>query len=338
MSEVILSISKLETVYRAEGKEIKAIRNLDLDIYRGETLALVGESGSGKSTLGLSIMRLIEPPNEIVKGRMIFHGDDEDVSILDLTLPKMRMFRWKKVSMIFQSAMNVLNPIMRIEDQFMDTFEAHGIQGNYDERINHYLQLAGLGESVRRLYPHQLSGGMKQRVCIALSLSCEPELLIADEPTTALDVVVQKEILIELNKLKRELNLSIIFITHDLRVAASVADRIGTFYGGRLIEVGKKEQIIKNPRHPYTKLLLSSIITTHTPRGKKLATLEGTPPDLSQVIEGCSFYERCPVRLDGCRTYDLTPVNLENGHFAECIRAKETFDFASANVKLEEVK
>jgi peptide/nickel transport system ATP-binding protein len=254
------------------------------------------------------------------------------VSILELSLPEIRSFRWKKISMIFQSAMNVLDPVMRIQDQFIETFEAHSIKGNYGEKINHFLELAGLGSNVRRMYPHELSGGMKQRVCIALALSCEPELLIADEPTTALDVVVQKEVLLELNKLKRNLNLSIIFITHDLRVAASVADRIGIFYAGRIVELGPRNRIIANPRHPYSKLLLSSIITTNTERGKKLATLSGSPPDLSQNIVGCSFYERCPVRMDSCRTYNLERITVEPDHFVECLRAHEELDVTSASI------
>ena len=337
MSENILTVSDLVTLYKAETKTVKAIRNLDLGVRRGETIALVGESGSGKSTLGLSILRLIEAPNEISNGKMIFHDTDGDISILDLSLPEIRKFRWKKVSMVFQSAMNVLNPIMRIEDQFIETFDAHNIGGDHSERINHYLDLAGLGPKVRRLYPHELSGGMKQRVCIALALSCEPEMLIADEPTTALDVVVQKEVLLELNNLKNNLNLSIIFITHDLRVAATVADRIGIFYAGRLVELGPKDRVIANPRHPYSKLLLSSIITTSTPRGQKLATLSGSPPDLSQTISGCSFYDRCPVRLDACRSYDLDRVTIENDHFAECIRAKEDLDVVKAALNKKEL-
>ena len=337
MSENILTVTDLVTLYKAESKEVRAIRDLNFEVRKGETIALVGESGSGKSTLGLSILRLIEPPNEISQGKMIFNDHDGEVSILDLSLPEIRKFRWKKISMVFQSAMNVLNPVMRIEDQFIETFEAHNIEGDYSERINHYLELAGLGSKVRRLYPHELSGGMKQRVCIALALSCEPELLIADEPTTALDVVVQKEVLLELNKLKTNLHLSIIFITHDLRVAASVADRIGIFYAGRLVELGPRERIISNPRHPYSKLLLSSIITTNTPRGKKLATLSGSPPDLSVEIKGCSFYARCPVRVDSCLSYNLERISVEKDHFAECIRAKEEIDVTTAALNAKEV-
>lgn len=327
MNEVILSVKGLNTVYKTGKRNTRALRDLNIDIYRGETISLVGESGSGKSTLGLSIMRLIEEPNIIEvdeeKGAGIyFYEHGNETSIMELSLPKIREFRWKKIAMIFQSAMNVLNPVMRIEAQFIETFEAHKIEGNFGERINHYLEIAGLSKNVRRLYPHELSGGMKQRVCIALALSCEPDLLIADEPTTALDAVVQKEILLELTRLKEELHLTIVFITHDLRVAASVSDRIGIFYGGRVVELGTKEDILNNPAHPYTNLLLSSIVTMKTPKDADLATLSGTPPDLSMDIPGCSFLERCPIAEAGCRTYDLDPVHLNKGHFAECIKAK----------------
>jgi peptide/nickel transport system ATP-binding protein len=327
VSDNILSIHNLETDYSlGNGGYVKAIRSLDLDVKRGESLALVGESGSGKSTLALSIMRLIENPNKIASGEIIFYDKDRDISVLKLGENGSRVFRWKKVAMIFQSAMNILNPVMRVENQFIDTFEAHNIQDDYSARIDKYLTIAGLGNKVRRLYPHELSGGMKQRVSIALALSCEPELLIADEPTTALDVVVQREILFELKQLKNTLKLSIIFITHDLSVAAAVADRIGIFYAGRIVEIGKKEDVIKNTAHPYAKLLLGSIVTLSTPRGKELSSLEGTPPDLSKEITGCSFYERCPSHVKQCLTYDLQPLKVGEDHYVECLRAQELLD------------
>lgn len=316
----ILTIKNLETVYSTDTGDVKAVRSLDLNVTRGETLALVGESGSGKSTLGLSILRLLDPPNGVREGEMIFHDSEGDVSILDASLIELREFRWKKISMIFQSAMNVLNPVMRIEDQFIDTFEAHNIEGDYSERIDHYLELAGLGPKVRRLYPHELSGGMRQRVTIALALSCEPELLIADEPTTALDVVVQREILYELNRLKKELNLSIIFITHDLSVAASIADRIGIFYAGRVVELGPKKEVIENPQHPYASMLIGSILTMNTSRNAPLKSLTGVPPDLKKEITGCSFYPRCPVKEFSCTKYDLSPMYTDKNHYVECVK------------------
>ncbi len=321
MNENILNIKSLETVYRTDsGGYVKALRSLTLDVKRGETLALVGESGSGKSTLALSILRLIEPPNKIVNGEILFHGREDDFNILDLDLGALRRFRWRKVSMVFQSAMNILNPVSRVEDQFEDTFEAHNVDGDHASRIDKYLNMAGLGVNVKHMFPHELSGGMKQRVNIALALSCEPELLIADEPTTALDVVVQREILYELNELKKKLNLTIIFITHDLGVASSIADKIGIFYGGRVVEYGTRDEIINRPAHPYPKLLLLSTVTLATPRLSSLASLAGSPPDLSKPIYGCSFYDRCPIREKACLSYNLDPIEVSSDHYVECIK------------------
>ncbi|AKA49248.1 hypothetical protein IX51_09170 [uncultured archaeon] len=315
----LLSIRGLETVFDTKRGTVKALRSLDLDIHKGETLALVGESGSGKSTLGLSIMRLIESPGRIAEGSIILHAT-EDVDVTSLKGGKLRRFRWKKVAMVFQSAMNVLNPVMRIEDQFIDALEAHDIdKSEISGRIDHYLKLAGLGPKVRRLYPHELSGGMRQRVNIALALSCEPDLLIADEPTTALDVVVQKEILKSLNTLKKQLGLTIIFITHDISVAASVADRMAIFYAGRIVEIGPKEEVINRPRHPYSKALLSSIITLNTKRGQDLISLKGNPPDLITPIEGCSFHNRCPSARPECLKYKPVESLVSSDHYVECL-------------------
>ena len=319
MSFPILSIKKLNTVFHTPSGDVMALRNLSLEVNKGEVLAIVGESGSGKSTLGFSILRLIENPGEIISGSIVFHSPERDVHILDLSLPQLREFRWANISMIFQSAMNVLNPIARIEKQFIDTFEAHNIEGDYQERINKYLEIAGLGKQVKKMFPHELSGGMKQRVNIALALSCEPSILIADEPTTALDVVVQKEILSSIMRIKDELNLTVIFITHDLSVASSIADRLAIFYAGRPVEVGSADKILRSPQHPYTTLLLSSVISLNTNREASLKTMGGSPPDLKKRIPGCSFLERCPIGEEACSTYDLFPAKVHGDVFVECI-------------------
>ncbi len=320
MSFPILSIKKLKTVFHTPSGDVQALRDLNLEVNKGEVLAIVGESGSGKSTLGFSILRLIDPPGEIAEGSIVFHGPEGDVSILDLSLPLLREFRWVNISMIFQSAMNVLNPVTRIERQFIDTFEAHRIEGNYDERIDKYLNIAGLGKQVKKMFPHELSGGMRQRVNIALALSCEPHILIADEPTTALDVVVQKEILSAILKIKNELDLTVMFITHDLSVASSIADRLAIFYAGRPVEVGPAEKVLKSPQHPYTALLLSSMISLDTNRKANLITMGGSPPDLKRQITGCSFVDRCPIAEEACRTYDLSPAKTETGVYVECMK------------------
>ena len=315
----LLSISNLETVFETNKGTVKALRSISLDVLKGETIALVGESGSGKSTLGLSILKLIEKPGKIKAGEITFKSADGDIDVLGLEGGKLRRYRWKKVAMVFQSAMNVLNPVMRIEDQFLDTMQAHDIPSEEaSQRIDHYLELAGLGSKVRRLYPHELSGGMRQRVNIALALSCEPDLLIADEPTTALDVVVQKEILKSLNSLKRELGLTVIFITHDISVAHAIADRIAIFYAGRIVELGKTDEVISRPRHPYARALLSSIVTLKTAKGTKLNALEGSPPDLRNEIVGCSFIPRCPLAHKECSSY-VPEENYDTDHYVECV-------------------
>lgn len=321
MSSPILSIKNLNTVFHTPSGDVRAIRDLNLEVNKGEVLAIVGESGSGKSTLGFSILRLIDRPGEIVgDSSIVFHGPQGDVPILELSLPLLREFRWVNISMIFQSAMNVLNPVTRIQRQFIDTFEAHRIEGNYSERIDKYLKIAGLGKQVKRMFPHELSGGMRQRVNIALALSCEPHILIADEPTTALDVVVQKEILSAILKIKEELNLTVMFITHDLSVASSIADRLAIFYAGRPVEVGPADRILKSPQHPYTALLLSSMISLDTNRESYLKTMGGSPPDLKKAISGCSFVERCPIADDSCRTYDLSPGKADGEVYVECLK------------------
>lgn len=323
--QTLLSIRGLETEFDTAKGTVKALRDVDLDLYKGETLALVGESGSGKSTLGLSIMRLIESPGKIKNGSIELRDADGNIDITSLKGGKLRRFRWKKVAMVFQSAMNVLNPVMRIEDQFIDAMEAHDFPlKEIDGRIDHYLKLAGLGTKVRKLYPHELSGGMRQRANIALALTCEPDLLIADEPTTALDVVVQKEILKSLNELKEKLGLTIIFITHDISVAAAIADRVAIFYAGRIVEIGPKEEVIRRPQHPYSKALLSSIITLDTKRGEILTALSGSPPDLRDPIEGCSFASRCPVVKPECSSYAPTESLLGTDHYVECIEKKSS--------------
>lgn len=321
MSLPILSIKNLNTVFHTPAGDVRAIRDMNLEVNKGEVLAIVGESGSGKSTLGFSILRLIDNPGEIVEdSSIVFHGPEGDVSILDLSLPLLREFRWVNISMIFQSAMNVLNPVTRIERQFIDTFEAHRIEGNYNERIDKYLKIAGLGKQVKRMFPHELSGGMRQRVNIALALSCEPHILIADEPTTALDVVVQKEILSAILNIKEELNLTVMFITHDLSVASSIADRLAIFYAGRPVEIGPADKILKSPQHPYTALLLSSMISLDTDKNANLKTMGGAPPDLRKPIRGCSFADRCPISDSDCRTYDLSPGKSDADVFVECLK------------------
>lgn len=310
----ILTIKNLSVVYKTSNRETKALKSINIDFKKHEIAAIVGESGSGKSTMGLAIMKLISDPGKVTSGDIIYH-DDEDINIMNISGGELRRFRWKTISMVFQASMNSLNPVMRIRDQFMDTFEAHSMKQD-DKLLDFLLEHAGLSSDVKNMYPNQLSGGMKQRVNIALALACGPKILIADEPTTALDVVVQKEILEYLVSLKNKLNLTIIFITHDISLASMVADRMFIFYDGRVIESGNTDDIIKNPLHPYTKRLLSLVIDPNSV--KTFNSNINTEKIYNKNNTGCSYYSNCPVRLDACLKYNYHEI-INNDHMVKCI-------------------
>ncbi len=313
----ILSIKNLNVVYTTPNRKTHALKSITVDFNSGEIAAIVGESGSGKSTMGLAIMKLISDPGKITSGELIYRGFPEEVNIINLEGGELRRFRWKNISMVFQASMNSLNPVTRIRAQFMDTLEAHNMKQD-DATIDFLLEHAGLSKNVKNMYPNQLSGGMKQRVNIALALACSPKILIADEPTTALDVVVQKEILKYLVTLKTKLNLSIIFITHDISLASMVADRMFIFYDGRIIESGTTEDIIKNPLHPYTKKLLSLVLDLKL--NKEGHSFINVTNGDAKNVDGCSYYNLCPMRTDHCAKYDYQE-NINGGHMVKCLNA-----------------
>lgn len=309
----ILSIKNLSVVYKTSNRETDALKSVNINLMKNQITAVVGESGSGKSTMGLAIMKLISAPGKITSGDIIYHGE-QDINIMNLSGGELRRFRWKTISMVFQASMNSLNPVTRIRAQFMDTFEAHSMKQD-DKLIDFLLEHAGLPSNVQNMYPNQLSGGMKQRVNIALSLACNPSVLIADEPTTALDVVVQREILQYLASLKNKLNLTIIFITHDISLASMVADRMLIFYDGRIIESGSADDIINNPLHPYTKKLLSLVIDLKAE--KKLISEEIAEKIYNKNAGGCSYYNNCPIRSELCLKYDYFEI-IKNDHMVKC--------------------
>ncbi len=317
----ILSIKNLSVVYKTSNRETSALKSININFRSHEIAAIVGESGSGKSTMGLAIMKLISDPGKITSGEVIYHGD-QDIDIMGLDAGELRRFRWKTISMVFQASMNSLNPVTRVRDQFMDTFAAHSMKQD-DKMIDFLLEHSGLSNNVKNMYPNQLSGGMKQRVNIALALACNPKILIADEPTTALDVVVQREILEYLASLKNKLNLTIIFITHDISLASMVADRMFIFYDGRVIESGDTEEIINNPLHPYTKKLLSLIISL-----KSVNNLKFYMPDkknYNKSNSGCSYYNNCPIRSSACLKYDYHEI-INNNHMVKCINVDKVIN------------
>jgi peptide/nickel transport system ATP-binding protein len=271
---------------------VRAVDGVDLAIHKGEVVGLAGESGCGKSTVANTVMQILRPPARIVSGSVLFEGED----LVGKSKEQLRRYRWRNVAMVFQSAMNALNPVMRVGDQFIDAMKAH-------ERIDRKRALMRAGELLEtvgidprrlRAYPHELSGGMRQRVIIAIALSLNPELLILDEPTTALDVVVQREILQQIDALKRDFGFATLFITHDLSLLVEFADRIAIMYAGEIVELAAAETIHEEPRHPYTRGLMESFPPLTGPR-TRLIGIPGSPPDLADPPSGCRFHPRCPL-------------------------------------------
>lgn len=323
----LLEIENLNVFYEMKSKTVHAIRNLSIKMEEGEVLGLVGESGSGKSTFGMSLLRILPESTKITADKMILNrqsskGEIISSNILKLSESRMRRLRWKHISMIFQSSMNSLNPVTRIEDQFADAMFWHGYKkSEISARIDSYLRLAELPPFVRYSYPHELSGGMKQRCAIAMSLLCNPELVIADEPTTALDVVVQRKILKLLVETKSELNLSIIFITHDISLLASLAQRVGVMYDGSLVELAPMNQLFTNPRHPYSIGLIATIPRLKDER-KELFEMPGYPPDMSKDVVGCAFAPRCKYASGICTSQTPEFREISPGHMVSCHNAE----------------
>ena len=302
-----LSVRDLTARYSSSNGPVYAVENVSFDLKEGESLGIAGESACGKSTLGLSLIRMLSGGE--VHGKIIL--DDE--SILDLSESEFdEKFRWKKISMIFQGAMNSLDPVFTIQDQIIEVLKQHNFQGDFKKTTQDAIDSVGLDEVVLKKYPHELSGGMKQRVIIAMALLLKPKLVIADEPTTALDVLIQAQIINLLKKLKKE-GMSFVFITHDLAVLSEISEKIGIMYGGQLIEFGSSFEIYKNPKHPYTQGLLKSIPTLH---GDVPTYIKGIPPSLLRRPTECRFIERCPLAIEKCKT--LPPKFETKTGFVQC--------------------
>ncbi len=315
----ILEIENLQTQFYTSAGTVKAVDGVSYDVKEGETVAIVGESGCGKSVSAMSILRLIpDPPGKTVGGSIRFLGRD----LLQITEDEMREVRGKDIGMVFQEPMTSLNPVLSIERQLTETLEEHTdmTAEQTKERAVELLGLVGISDPKRRLsqYPHHLSGGMRQRVVIAMALACEPKLIIADEPTTALDVTIQAQILELMKDLTRRMDVALIVITHNLGVVARYADRVNVMYAGKIIESGTAHDIYHRPRHPYTLALLKSVPRMDQPRKAKLDPVEGQPPDLTRLDEGCSFRPRCAYAVEKCASA-YPPLNAVNeGHLAAC--------------------
>jgi oligopeptide/dipeptide ABC transporter ATP-binding protein len=315
-NDVLLKIEDLEVHYETRAGIVQAVDHVDLDVRRGETLGLVGESGCGKSTLGFSILRLVRPPGEIVGGQILFDGED----LLQKTEQEMGRLRGKRIAMIFQDPMTCLNPLQRIDDHFIETVRIHEKGVSAREARQRAADLVDkLGIIAGRLsdYPHQLSGGMRQRVMIGLALALNSDLIIADEPTTSLDVLVEAQILELMKGLKRDFNLTMILITHNMGIVAELADRIAVMYAGKLVEVAEAVALYDKPLHPYTQGLLKSIPNISLEQ-QELETMPGSPPDLIEPPTGCRFHPRCPYVMDKCSSVEPPMKGIENGHRAAC--------------------
>ncbi|KJE76477.1 dipeptide/oligopeptide/nickel ABC transporter permease/ATP-binding protein [Ferrimicrobium acidiphilum] len=314
----ILEIRDLSIAYRSGTGDLKAVNNVNLAIRQAEIIGLAGESGSGKSTLAYGTCRLLRPPAVITSGSAIYRGSRRGASELDLmkvSAGDLDRLRWREISIVFQSAMNALNPVLRIEDQLLDPIERH-LDLSRDEardRINEVIDLVNIPRNRLRSYPHELSGGMRQRVMIAMALTVNPRLIIMDEPTTALDVVVQRDILAQISELKDRLGFSVLFITHDLSLLVELADRLAIMYAGSLMEIGETSDVVARIGHPYTEGLLNSFPPLHGPR-RSLAGIPGTPPDLRDAVQGCPFVPRCRYSDDACTKIHPTLLTLDCGH------------------------
>ena len=301
-----IEISDLSVDYKTSHGDIHALENIEFQLEDGESIGIAGESACGKSTLGLTIIRMLQGGN-IVSGKITFNGE----SILDMSDSKFDgSMRWKEISMIFQGAMNSLDPVFTIKQQFDDLLKQHGFGSNADKITRDAISAVNLDYSVLKKYPHELSGGMKQRIVIAMALVLKPKFVIADEPTTALDVLIQAQIVNLLKNLKKK-GMSLMLISHDLAILSEVAEKIGVMYGGKMVEFGTSAEIYRNPKHPYTQGLLNSIPTLR--KQKKLKFIPGSPPDLSTTKPGCRFFDRCPEAMDKCKT-DPPKIKTDSGY------------------------
>ena len=316
--EKILQVKDLQVSFKTYGGQVQAVRGVSFDLHKGETLAIVGESGCGKSVTSQSIMQLIpNPPWEIAGGEILFKGQD----LLKLKEPELRKIRGANISMIFQDPMTALNPTITIGEQIMEGMIQHKNTSRAEAKKTaiEMLKLVGIPSPELRLkqYPHQFSGGMRQRIVIAMALICQPDVLIADEPTTALDVTIQAQILELFRDIQQKTGVSIILITHDLGVVAQVASRIAVMYAGKIVEMGSRREIFYHPQHPYTKGLLQSVPRLDAER-KELVPIPGTPPDLFSPPVGCAFAARCPFVMEVCERAYPFKTHLSNLHHVDC--------------------
>jgi len=322
-SAPLVDIRDLTVTFTRGARPVNAVNGVDLRIERGEVVALIGESGSGKSVTLRSLMRLHAPQATRIGGQMMVDGTD----VMALGRRALADYRGARVAMIFQEPLTALDPVYTLGDQIVEAIRRHEPVSAADahKRALELFERVRIPSPERRLaaYPHEMSGGMRQRAMIALALACRPKLLLADEPTTALDATVQIQVLLLLRELQRELGLAVVFVTHDLGAAVEVADRIAVMYGGRIVEEGSTRDVIRAPAHPYTLALLRSRAEGSMARGERLKTIPGSPPDLSRLPPGCAFADRCALAIDACRAAQPQRTTVAPGHTTRCIRTHE---------------
>jgi oligopeptide/dipeptide ABC transporter ATP-binding protein len=317
-NDAFLSVKNLVVEYTREGEVIHAVNGVSFDLKRGKTLGLVGETGAGKTSTAKAILRILpDPPAKIKSGEINLDGED----LLKISEKEMRKIRGRKVSMIFQDPMTALNPIMKVGEQISEVIKLHNniTWREANKQAVKMLEMVGIPGERFGEYPHQFSGGMKQRVVIAIALACSPELLLADEPTTALDVTIQAQVLETINKLKKDFNTSMIMITHNLGVVAEVCDDVAVIYAGEIIESGSKESIFDHPTHPYSLGLFGAVPKLYDDT-KRLNPISGLPPDPCNLPAGCHFSPRCPIVIEQCRSEKVALREIEPGHFCRCLR------------------
>lgn len=315
---IVLSVKNLKIYYSTARGIVRAVDGVSFDIYKEQTLGIVGESGCGKSTLAMGLLDIL-PPSATVSGEILLGGEN----ILEKDQESLRRIRHEKIALIFQDPMTRLDPLMRIRDHFLETFHSHKPELSDEEALKiseDLLNAVGLSPEVMDYYPHEMSGGMRQRTMIALALIFNPVLLVADEPTTSLDVIVEAQILQLMNRIKREFHMSIILITHNLGIVAEMAERLAVMYAGKIVEIGPIDKVFLNPVHPYTQGLLGSVITLES---KNFVIMPGEPPDLINPPPGCRFAPRCPYATEICTKEEPQLQDLGNGHLVACFRALE---------------
>jgi peptide/nickel transport system ATP-binding protein len=318
----ILEVNNLVMNYETKSGMVSAVEDVTFSLPRGKSLGLVGESGCGKTSIALTLMQLTANNARVLGGEVILDGEN----LLELSPEEMRKRRWTDVSMVFQGAMNSWNPVYTVGEQIRETMDIHWdpkpTSAEARAKTEELFNLVGINPEMIDRYPHEFSGGMKQRAVIAMALACDPKLIIADEPTTALDVIVQEQILQELKKIQNDFGMSIIYISHDIAVIAEITDLIGVMYAGKLVEMGPTEDIFANPRHPYAWLILSSTPSITGPR-RVLAPLEGEPPNLLDPPSGCRFHPRCPFATQQCTDEEPPLLEIAEGHTVACWNHEE---------------